>query len=129
MNERGKDRNIFSNLIFSKFFLGLCVIVLFAVLLGLAKGSVKNYQINSEIDDLKDDINNLEQKNQELSELIKYLNSSDFIEQEAKMKLGYKKPGEQVVVIARDKSNEEKNQAASIEEVSNPQKWWNYFFK
>ncbi|MFC1598799.1 septum formation initiator family protein [Patescibacteria group bacterium] len=116
-------------LIFSKFFLVFCVFLFLVILFGLAKGTIKNYKVDSEIGNLQDEINNLERQNQDLGQLIGYLKSDDFVEQEAKLKFGYKKTGETLVVIPNQEIEEFKTEDINISnELANPIKWWAYFF-
>ncbi len=129
MNLRRKIRKIFPDLFFSKFFLVFCVFLLLAILVGLAKGTVKNYRMNTEVQDLQNEINRLARQNQEFGQLIDYLKSESFIEQEGKLKLGLKKPGEQLVVIPQDKIILNTDQDKGNQAGSNPVKWWSYFFK
>lgn len=105
----------------------------------------RKYKINKEIEDLKAQIASAQKSNQQISEMIDYLGSRDFLEKEAREKLNMKKPGEEVVIIEPPKQ-----QATSAKEVlsgknetekkdnlaqeqpeseSNLAKWWKFFFK
>jgi len=128
MSVRRNKKSILPNLIFSKIFLIFCFVLFLAILLGLAKGTIKNYQVKSEIEELKQEISRLEGQNQEFSQLINFLNSQAFIEQEAKLKMGYKKEGEHLVVIPNDQVKQGTESETAENELSNPQKWWFYFF-
>ncbi len=63
----------------------------------------KNYRqkrvINREIKSLEAEVTQLEHKNSSLQQVLDYMQSDQFVEEEARTKLNYKKPGEQVVVI------------------------------
>jgi len=128
MRERRKNKLILSDLIFSKFFLIFCVALFLAILFGLANGTIKNYKVDTEIQDLQTEIKSLEGQNQDFSQLINYLKSESFIEQEAKLKLGLKKPGENMVVIPQAEANSDSAEKVN-EQLTNPAKWWFYFFK
>lgn len=125
---RRKENSILPDLIFSKFFLVFCVIVFLTILFGLAKGTVKRVKVSSEIMELQDEINQLEGQNQVFSQLINYLKTDSFIEQEARLKLGYKKPGEHLVVIPEEELVVDDEETDENKELSNPAKWWAYFF-
>jgi cell division protein FtsL len=129
MKERRK-RQFLPDLFYSKFFLFFCVAIFFAILFGVAKGTIKNYKVDYEVQDLQKEISNLERQNQEFSQLISYLKSENFIEQEAKLKLGLKKSGENLVVIPQIAETSQVKEGENInQQLSNPAKWWVYFFK
>ena len=71
------------------FFLFFLFVLFLAVLFGLAKGTIKSYQVDSEVLQLKGDISRLEDPNQDFKQLVNYLKTDSFIEQEAKLKMGY----------------------------------------
>jgi cell division protein FtsL len=123
-----RKKSLFPNLLFSKFFLIFCIVIFLVALFYLAQGTIKSYKVNSEISDLQNEINHLEKQNQDLSQLIEYLKSDAFIEQEAKLKLGLKKPGENLVVIPGMNLGNPRADEAQNKEMINPIKWWTYFF-
>ncbi len=129
MSARRNKKNILPDLIFSKFSLILFVILFITILFGLAKGTIKNHKVNSEVSELQEDITQLETQNQEFAQMIEYLKTDSFIEQEAKLKLGYKKPGENLVIIPQEQIDEEViGNNNNYKKMSNPAKWWIYFF-
>lgn len=88
--------------------------------------------VDGEINVLETKIDDLEDKNTELSRLIDYLNSPEFINQEGKAKLGLRTTNEKVVVV--DAGNLNLNNSAGYVKVgdshpSNLEKWWEYFTK
>lgn len=99
-------------------------------------------EIDKEIQSLKQEISELENKNQDLEELTKYLQSDQFVEEQARMNLGLKKKGEEVVVIKEEEgkvagafaknnnidSNKNKADKKQSRQFSNWEKWWDYFF-
>jgi len=107
-----------------------------------SKELYKKYQIRQEIEDIKQEINALEQRNRNLSSFIDSFKDSKIIEREAKRRLNLKRPGEEVVVILRDKNDESQNivqvdrRDEQLEDstkiapeevgVPNPIKWWQY---
>lgn len=129
MLERRKNKIFFSDLILSKFFLISCLVIFFVILFGLAKGTIKNHQVNSDIKDLEDQVKGLSKQNQEFNQLIEFLKSDAYIEQEAKLKLGLKKSGENLVVIPQPESNSLPHLSQEDKNQANPIKWWTYFFK
>ena len=129
-------RSTFLKKIFNSrlFFLSI-FITLILITVSFSKEFIKNYKINQEIESLQREIESLETKNFELSELIKYFATDDFIEERARIDLGLKKPGETMVIIAEPEdtfSDSEQKQITEKEQtkpekISNPKKWWNYF--
>lgn len=104
------------------------------------KETHKKYQIRKEVDELKAEVKGLEQGNQKIKGLIEYYQTDGFTEKEARKKLNVKKEGEKVVILRKNENQEEDNptelESNNKEErkdnytnVSNPSKWWDYFFK
>ncbi len=116
-------------------FVGIIVLILVSIALG--KEIYRRYQINQEIKTVKSEIETLQKKNKELQVLVDYLNSDSYKEIQARQNLGLQKPGEQAVAIEAAPATEG---AASTDtskvvtavdpahELSNPEKWWKYFF-
>ena len=110
---------------------GLVMLVLIVVSLPLVKNFRKKTSVDSEIAKLEKEIIEVDSKNQGLKKLIAYLESDRFVEEEARLKLGYKKPGEEVVVIKRpeDRGLVIVDGVSDLEkDMTNPQRWWKYFF-
>ena len=133
IKKKGKN-NIISKIISSQIFLaflGLILIILISI--PLAKNLSKRYYINQEIKDIEQEIITLESKNKDLGKLISYLESDQFVEEQARLNLGLKKEGEEVVVI---KEVEELIAIKSVNdnledidiEATNPERWLSYFF-
>lgn len=128
MKDKGKKRGILFRLIT---FVGFIILIFVALALG--KEIYRRYQINQEIESVKNEIERLEKRNQELQALVDYLNSDSYKEIQARQNLGLQKPGEQAVAVQPAPPNEDiaLTPDATEEEranLSNPEKWWNYFF-
>lgn len=144
---RRKIKHKFTSLIFNaKTFFVLALIIFALLMVPLSKNVSARFRINQEIKGLEADIASTQGKNNDLNKLISYLNSNQFVEQQARENLNLKKDGEQVVVLrdlngplgtenqpanGADKSvfsvpGLEKAEAKA--EVSNPRKWLNYFW-
>jgi len=86
-------------------------------------------EIKREIKKLEEKINFLESDNKELESLIQYLQTEEFIEQEARAKLSLKKPGERVVAVPDNLEVKLDDQSSQLEdEIPNWRLWWQYFF-
>lgn len=65
-------------------------------------------------------------KNQFLIQRLFYVKTNDFVEEEARRKLGLVKQGEHIVIAPSAPSKEEKPQ--EIDKRPNWKKWWSLFF-
>lgn len=113
--------------------IGIGFIVFFSTQIN--KQTAKRSKINSEIKNLQVEINRLEKKNSNIKNLISYFNSADFLESEARTKLGLKKDGEQVIVVDANPKAEflPAKQSFNLlmvksKSLTNMDKWFNYFF-
>lgn len=131
----------------SKTYFLLALAVLGLISLPLYRNIVSRYRINQEIKSLEAEIAATQGKNEDINKLITYLNSDQFVEQQARENLNLKKDGENVMVL-RGLGGETNHVADPTEsdnldnslftvseiektkaEVSNPVKWYKYFFK
>ena len=117
----------------SKLFLFLGIIVLGFLIFSFGKKFLESREIDEQIKGAGDDITRLEEKNNELGNFLDFLNTDAFLEQEARLKFNLQKPGESVVIIPgvgeASNTGAEREEAANDRLISNPKKWWNYFFK
>lgn len=133
-----RQNNYFEKIFFNQKFLtllGLAAVILISF--PLAKNKLKQYRINREVSGLKKEIAALENKNEDLKNFVAYLESDQFAEEQARLNLGLKKPGEELTVI---KPVGAASSAVPIFNIpgytkikpevktSNPKKWLNYFF-
>lgn len=99
---------------------------------GFARESVRTRQIDREIRAMKEEAERLRVRNFEISALESSLSSGEFLEREARMKLGLQKAGEQVVVVRKDHETadpppHEATGGSHPSEWTNARKWWTYF--
>lgn len=133
----------------------ISVLILGAITLWLgvsvAKEAYQKYQVDKEIAHLRQEILELENKNNDFASLLDSFQDPSTVELAAKRRLNLKKPGEEVAVIlrspasyglGRDKSDASQNlvqgpdvphedvagepQAANPPRLGNPLKWWLY---
>lgn len=78
-----------------------------------------------------DSLFKLEAKNKELKLKLSQIKSPEFIEKEARNKLGLAKPGETVIIIPDEKIKEILQASGSAKQARlfNPLGWWRVFFK
>ena len=129
--------------IFLKFFLNQYVVIFLALVLlllvsiPLARNVSKKYNIDSEVRALEDEIASLQTKNIELENLINDYSKIDFVEEIARLNLGLKKEGEEVLVVKKNNDNIKVNDIsfnskikfAGDKKEKNPSKWFRYFLK
>lgn len=119
----------------SKLFVVIGVVVLIYFSVALGKEITRRVEVSAEISSIQDEIHSLEGENKDLNALLAYLNTDTLVENEARMKLGMQEAGESVVVVPVEESDQQTEQLFKTAEQqaedlkSNPQKWWEYFFK
>ncbi|KKS77867.1 MAG: Cell division protein FtsL [Candidatus Woesebacteria bacterium GW2011_GWB1_43_14] len=77
----------------------LVAAILLVLSLSLARNVMRLYRINRAIDDAYSALEELDKKNRDLADQIKFVRSEDYIEKQARDKLGLAKEGEIVVVL------------------------------
>ena len=121
----------------------VCWILIFFLSVNLVKEIVNRHQINETIKQYEAEVVKLEKENQEISELIETWQTGRPLEKEARLKLGLQKPGENTVLILREEADQSAKTiidpnsqvygtvvvADGQKNISNFQKWWQYFFK
>lgn len=129
--------------IFSKQFLLTVILIglLFVFGVPLTKNWRQKRAIDREIAEMKQQVSELEHKNNSLKQILEYMQSDQFVEREARTNLNFKKPGEDVAVIQGQAapsatslssifdlppSPPEEKDARVLGNVS---KWLDYFFK
>ncbi|RJQ35528.1 septum formation initiator family protein [Candidatus Parcubacteria bacterium] len=112
------DSNIFT------IFLVLLLILSFVK---VTKEVMLRYEINKEIKILESQLASIEGKTGDMEKLISYLNTDEYIEKQARLKLNLSKPGEKQINLTN--SQEISIDFADDEDAINPVKWFNYFFK
>ena len=135
-----KNSDLGRKILSSKILLVLSVAILIFFSINLFKEFINRQDLTKETDSLQTEINGLQKKNQELSNLINYFQSLDYVEKEARTKLNLRKPGEKIIVVpGSDSSTAPQPQLqptvdnlavySSSDNSNNPSRWWNYFFK
>lgn len=125
-----KPDNVWYRFFSSQRFLAIIGLVFLVVIIfPLAKTYSQRQLVENEIDGVKKQISEYENKNQQLKELAVYLQSEQSLEEQARLNLNLKKPGEAVVVIEEVKKNVVTIGATSSEaNLGNLAKWWRYYF-
>lgn len=109
-------------------------VLLLLVGVSTLRETYQGWTVDHQIQALQAQADSLEGKKMELVRLTDNLASPDYVDVEARRRMGWKKPGERVVVLAGYTAGAASSTAsqvavhASTPEESNPQKWWGYFF-
>jgi len=105
------------------------------VLVGFVGWSLSNEvaqgnKVSSDLNDLQTKIADLQKQNQDYGALLSQMGSPGFVDKEARLKLGYQKPGEQVLLLENNAPAPLASAPndSDLSGLSNPQKWWRYFF-
>ena len=92
----------------SRFFRGQALLTVIGLVLlafvtvPIVENVVKNYRANEEIKKLQNDVKTLEAKNFKFDELAREMQSDKYVEEQARLNMDLKKPGEQVAVVLND---------------------------
>ncbi len=127
-----KEENFFYRLIVNQRFLAMIgLIILVLITLPLAKNYSQKKIIEQELADLEANISKFENEAVELQEMIKYLESEQSLETQARLNLNLKRPEEDVIVIEKNIASNTSNGLATDteDEQNNLYKWLDYFLK
>lgn len=116
----------------SKLYLALGVAVLLLLSFSFMRAYYQNRQIKLEIRRMESEVARLEGEKFNLDEMLKYVGTDAFVDEKARTELNLIKEGEKVMVINRiagEPVGQSENKVVESSIVSNPRKWWNYFFK
>lgn len=128
-SNKTKSESFFTDLFLNQRFLAIVgLIFLVLIIFPLARTYSQRRAVEKEITDVKKQISDYESVNQDLKEMISYLNSDQSLEEEARLNLNLKKSGEQVIVI-NDGINKASTSSliAPSKTKSNLAKWRDYF--
>ncbi len=130
-------KNLIRRILEHKGFMVVNLIILLFIAMSFGREFYRDYEIQSEIDALITEAEQLATHNLEVSKLNASLETETFLEEEARLKLGLSKPGERLVVVIDDApetisldlgGGSEAIPREELENVSNPERWSYYFF-
>jgi len=123
------------------FIVNLCLVLLISISLG--RELIRAHEIQKQIKQLQTQADELKSKNLAMTDWQTSVQTESFVEREARLKLGLKKPGEQVVIVkdsdpkktaeaskkgGADPLNLVIPEQSSPDKLANSTKWWYYFF-
>lgn len=112
--------------------LGLAIVIVISI--PISKNISKKYNIDQEILELEKEITAMESANTDFKKMITYLESDSFVEEQARLNLGLKKEGEEVIVVESSDFSKEAGQKNILANGFGqgdkffPIVWWDYFF-
>ncbi len=112
----------------SNVFIILLSIFLIFSLFKVGKELVKRHTINQEINDLNKQLTAVSQEKDKLKDLISYLETDKYVEEQARSQLNLSKPGEKRIDLTTDQENQLATTQNGEEDLANWRKWFNYFF-
>lgn len=124
-----KINNFFRSSLFLFGVFALTVFLLFVY----GRSYYQDYQIKTEIENMREEVKKLEAKKLESLEVLKYVQTPAFLETKARTEFNLAKPGENLTII--NNKTVEKPIGQRLEKVVDSinlpayQRWWNIFFK
>lgn len=133
MKDRSKQEFWLKRLFHSSWLFAIVLVLLGLFSVALFREMMRKMEIQDEIKALEDQVGELDSKNTELESMIQYFQTEEFVEKEAREKLGFKKAGETVVAVptntpfvgAAGGANKPSTTAVA---PTNWQLWRDYFF-
>lgn len=106
------------------------------LLYSLTSNVYQGYQIDKYITQFEEENQRIAMDNAKMTEDYDYYTSTQYIDKIAKQNLGLINAGEEVIIVAPEDKMILENQAEAEQEahelsiyaLSNPQKWWKFFF-
>lgn len=115
----------------SKILLSLLGIITAGMILSTINLRSQRNIVARDVRDVESKIREVKKDNEYLNKFLNHFQNSAFLQKEARLKLNYKAPGEEVVFVYRD-LNEKASKSLSEEEVlksmPNYRKWIRYIF-
>jgi cell division protein FtsB len=107
---------------------GLISISLFFTIKAFLAQELKRKKVAEEIKNLQEQAASLDQKNKQLSDSLAFLDTNAYKEKVAKESLNMKQNGEVAISFIPEVDNSNNQPKNDQKPVSNPLKWWYYFF-
>ncbi len=104
----------------------IVVLILLFIINNLAHSIIDIYQKQDVLTNAQKQLDREKTKNQKLKAELSYVQSQQFLEEEARNKLFLIKPGEQEILIPQ--TEEQKGSEAPKKQIPNWQQWLNLFF-
>ena len=126
-----QNNSLFFRIFSSKVLFVIFLIIIIYLSINVYREIKQRVEVRREISNLKMEIENLDNENNKLGELIEYFETEEYVESISREKLGYKKPGEKIIIFTEEDSDSILNierEREELEKGPNIKLWWNYFF-
>ena len=123
-----KKNFTFKDFFNSRLFLIVLILILFFSSLSLFKELKKRNEKGKEMISKEEEIMKLEEENKRIEEIVASEGTDFLKEREARLKLGLKKPGENVMIIIKQAEGKTVGTSSQEKTESNLIKWWRRFF-
>lgn len=117
------------SLLTSKAFLVVAAAAIVVTVSAMVREGQRRKMVAKEIRTMQDEVARLEQQRNRLGDLIRSAESPEFLEREARLRLGLQRPGESVLIVPESAGASPGNAATLEAPPSNPQKWWKHIFR
>lgn len=123
-----QSKSLWHSIYNSNIFIGILLAILVLSILKVGKELARRHQINKEIKYLNQQLADAQLNRDKLQDLISYLESDQYVEEQARSQLNLSKPGEKRVDLSLEPENLP-NLTDANDQRSNLRKWFDYFFK
>lgn len=90
-------------------------------------GIYRLWKAGERVKEAQAEVDLLGKENQKLGERLKEVNTPEFVEREARDKLGYGKEGETLIILPRQNDANPKPQISNPNDEANWKKWWKLY--
>ncbi len=127
-----REENKWTAFFISRWFLMIVFLAICFIGFAILRSYFQEYQIREEVNRLKNEASELEAKKIETLEILKFVQSPEFVEEKARTEFNMQKEGERLVIIKGDSSEvlsvgQPEDKMLESNMLSNPIKWWNLF--
>lgn len=107
--------------------LGAVAAALF-VLSAVVRERARQQAVANEIRAIEQEVVTLEAKRQRLTTLLEHAETPEFLEREARLRLGLQRPGEEVLIVPEGNTPAPAPDAVAAGQEPNWKRWWRYVF-
>jgi cell division protein FtsB len=116
--------------IFTELMPWLLTALVAVIAIGTVKQLIKKHALNKELEELQRTAESIKQDNLELENLLSYIESSAYTEEQARLKFGLAAPGEKLAIVPQVAgASDDETDAGVVSNFANFWKdWWGHFF-